>query len=1283
VSSRRRPRANRRGGQALLLAVLLMVFAALLGSTFITVVALNLNQTARQGGLASSRSSATAALTFVNDRLTNSMVGTRWRPWQGSPPPREGQGDFNIYYSPLERAKGWVNTVNFTDVDANDLNVNGITLAQAKAANNTREIEAERFFEVERQMLAGARCFVKFPDPRGAATNAGGPVFLAEVRPDVDPTNTPTGLLKIRVIGQNEDEAGAFEDRTAFKATNNRGGPFSFARFDTNFNYRDRAPARTRITAAVAASATLPVESTVGLESGRTVLLGDDPTTAQTATVLSVTPASTPPTITLTAPVTAVAGTPVAAVSPLMDGLLNTDFDAEGDGSTGGANAWEETLFPVRRAARGVMLNGGAVLQGKSRFILGGLATPRTDDDDFLRVAGLIAPRPGTPVDLAQLATPDPVPTVVSLPDSNDPRTTPLSALVRDNRSKVGRDEVETLTPPTLESNGSPSRYREATQYADPATGSTYGYGPGVYINNTQDVEKKTLAGPPLQHVALPLFESHRLFQRKFLQYPAPPATPPAAGTLEERHLRGWVTPWEFRPRGVLIELQGDDIVFTRDDRSDDVTGGPLENRPDPGKGWRAANGNALSTGANTYRMRLNILTGERFFGMPGAEIGPIAGPAFNGTILAEGNIRIRGYLGSRDLTVVSMNNIFIEGTIVRDPTNPTAPAATARRIALLARRNVVLNPTQMPTHVAGTQDRDVAPGAAMKVLADTAVGATTVAVDYTGATAPPVRVGDIVRIGVDSQWHLVTQVAGTATPINITLATGLGVAVAAADPVRPLRDADLTTQSFTHPVTGVVTNETVYDLAPDSGQAFARDVRLDGVTGAAPNFLSWRHIGQRKPGIDLERDQGLNRGGGNGNPNNSTPNVAGSFHIKENTNASAPEVISGSTTAGQNEKLIYAEDLQVFSNDSTVDLLDVDGSNGREGDAAETLQRLDTRFAAATQTQGNGLALGIKRAWTAIVTATGTAGGFAPDIPARRLAAVGSDAGGGDDILVQPREKYSIPLALSAGWFFQPAWNPSVGSLFPAPILPATKPVPSLQTIGVSGVLDGDDDLRTTRDDFYQSNVAGAGANPGAAPAPVQAPLRWHNATVPTPGSMSAVGPNIASFAHDPDVVPTTNADSLPHYFFAPPKMERDDFSVGAFDAVPMYVQATIFAQEGSWFVITPPLETVPDINNDADVTDPEDIAAATRYRRLNYQIVVTGTIVQNFAPTALTDYDGTVGAMRGWVDALSRPTNIEDNGSGQGRGRDWQAIEYQPDPLPGNTGLDLPPTPDILYTD
>ena len=95
----RRERNSQRSGQALLLAVLLMVFAALLGSTFITVVSLNLNQTARQQNLGSAQAAANAGLTFVNDKLNNSALGERWRPYMTTPPPQAGDPDFNFYYS--------------------------------------------------------------------------------------------------------------------------------------------------------------------------------------------------------------------------------------------------------------------------------------------------------------------------------------------------------------------------------------------------------------------------------------------------------------------------------------------------------------------------------------------------------------------------------------------------------------------------------------------------------------------------------------------------------------------------------------------------------------------------------------------------------------------------------------------------------------------------------------------------------------------------------------------------------------------------------------------------------------------------------------------------------------------------------------------------------------------------------------------------------------------------------------------------------------------------------
>jgi hypothetical protein len=1178
------------------LAVLLMVFAALLGATMITVVSANLSQTSRQGGLAAASTASIGAFSFLNDRLTNSLQAERWRPWQSIPPPSPGTSDFNLYYSAYERAKGWVNEVDFAALqptDHVDNNANGVFYDDAIASGNTQEQESERVAFVDNLMLAGARCFVKFPDPRGAATNAGGPQYLAEVAPQAD------GLLRLTVIGQSEDEPGAFDVRTAFKPTLARSGPFSFSRFDSNYSYKDKSQVRTRLRTP-ATTAVLQVESTLGLEAGRTVIVGDDPATAQSALVMDVSVAAR--TVTLTSAVTAPSGASVAAASPLMDGIRNQDFDADAapDNVKGDANAWEQTLAPQRRAARGIMINGGATLEGKATLTLGGSNTSNTDDDDTLSVAGLIAPRPAAPVDEAMLATPDPTPLLATLPDSNDARTDALQSLVRDNRGGQS-SRIQPLTPPNID--GANSRYRELTQFANVAAGSGQGYGPGVYIDNISDVEKKTVG---TQRVALPLFESQRLFARKYLSY----GPPVAGGTLEERHLRGWVSPWEFRARGVLIELRGDSIVFTRDDRSDATTG-PLLNLPDSAKAWKQPGGAMLvAPGANTFRMVLDITNGKRSFGAPGAEVdepGPIV--PFNGLIMAEGNARVRGFLGSRDITIVSMSNIFIEGSLVRDRNNPTAPPATARRLALLARRNVVLNPTLWPAPLAGAQDRDVAAVPAQLVAPATS-GDTTITVDNPDA----LRVGDEVHVGSDNLWHMVTQISGA----ELTLATGLGVDAALNDPVRRLSDPSLATAG----------SETFYELGAGGG-VFARDVRLDGIAPPSTYTLSWLHAGGRVEALQLRRS-----GGG-----------AGSFNVKENTTASTPEVISGSTT---NEKTFTA------SGGASQDLLDIDADGSQEGDAIETLQELKNRFDNADPSLDN-------PNWEVNLAPGQDA------VAARRLAAVGAEAGAGDDATIDAGAAHSVPLALSGGWFFQPGWNPGAASLVPTPVPTATAPVP-WQVIGTSAMPDGDDDLDTTREIFYQRG-------PGASP--TQASLRWRSAVLPS--APDVLASNVASFLHEPGL----SAGTLPAYHLGPFKIERDDFAAasGAFDAVPLYVQATIFAEEGSWFVIAPPMGVVPDINNDGDTTEAEDIAASTRYRRLNYEVTVTGTIAQNFAPTAMLDYDGTPGLMRGWIDALSRPTNIEDNGSGQGRGRDWQAIEYQADAVPPNSGLYLPPTPDLVY--
>jgi hypothetical protein len=171
-----------------------------------------------------------------------------------------------------------------------------------------------------------------------------------------------------------------------------------------------------------------------------------------------------------------------------------------------------------------------------------------------------------------------------------------------------------------------------------------------------------------------------------------------------------------------------------------------------------------------------------------------------------------------------------------------------------------------------------------------------------------------------------------------------------------------------------------------------------------------------------------------------------------------------------------------------------------------------------------------------------------------------------------------------------------------------------------------------------------------------------------------------------------------MPNYYIGAPKMERGTWgNTASHEPVEFTVQATIFAQEGSWFVIPPALNPAIPALDPTSATE-VDIASAqtTRFRRLNYRVKVSGSIVQNSTPTGMNDFDGTAavddvigsrGAMAQWMDSLSYPTNFgTDVGRNNHRGSDWMTVYYESDRLdPDNAadgaGLYLPVSPDLSY--
>ena len=177
-----------RRGQALLLAVLVMVFAALIGVTFITVVAVNIGQTGREEERDKAHQAAQAGLVFANLQLTNGIQGLRWRPEQevkfGTGPTDYGPPDANnvFYWTPFDKAQGW-------------------------ASPTTGQPEGN---------------FVKFPDPRSLNPSDDAPNYMVKVEKvlvaDADNTNKDkTGMLRITSIGLSPDDPASFYKLVAYK----------------------------------------------------------------------------------------------------------------------------------------------------------------------------------------------------------------------------------------------------------------------------------------------------------------------------------------------------------------------------------------------------------------------------------------------------------------------------------------------------------------------------------------------------------------------------------------------------------------------------------------------------------------------------------------------------------------------------------------------------------------------------------------------------------------------------------------------------------------------------------------------------------------------------------------------------------------------------------------------------------------------------------------------------------------------------------------------------------
>jgi hypothetical protein len=282
---------------------------------------------------------------------------------------------------------------------------------------------------------------------------------------------------------------------------------------------------------------------------------------------------------------------------------------------------------------------------------------------------------------LFALGNPQPVSTLAQAPSANpdfNPLLDPLTGRVHyaDNRwfedptVHPGR-AIRYLEAPSIDGvdpTTNDSRYRRMTRDSGPwrrftLDGETamvnlgwYGYGQGIYIDNFADVQYENDRDAVLDE-----------WLRR--------GTGDAAQT-------GWVggfyTP-SVRESGSVhpvleVVLTPDGIWMTRSDRDT------------RGRNWGAAKFQTrLFYGPNPSSGALESRGPSNLFPYPQ-----------NGVLFAEGSLRIRGVVGRRNgsgavlpeqLTIVSGGSIYIEGSLIKG--NP------ASRLALLAKDNVCLNPTQ------------------------------------------------------------------------------------------------------------------------------------------------------------------------------------------------------------------------------------------------------------------------------------------------------------------------------------------------------------------------------------------------------------------------------------------------------------------------------------------------------------------------------------------------------------------------------------------------------------
>ena len=1248
--------STRRQGQALLISVIVMLVVVLLGAAFIAIVSSNMHNTVSVEAKDQAVHAAQQGIKCADDKLTNSPDGLNWRPALNSfltpsanslPQPPTSPS----YYTSYEKAQGW----------------------------------GSRPYPLYKGVPNKA-FFVKYPHPNSFKDSTNGSHFMLSVSivqsGDADNSDySKTGDIRIESIGFANDDPAAFYAIVAYK----RGWQTPLVesmRSVSNWDWLDNTIPQATIDASGSSTSTALYLSTVQgkLAKGDYITVWDKANNLiGNGQISQPVIAGNPITLSSSLGFTPSAGSIVQKAAALgapptidFDNATPTAVEYRISSATNPFGTSNNTAGSVR-------VNGGLVWFGQTNA--DNLVSPRAATNSkplgIIRVSGLFSSSPGstTYVTGSGVASPTALPTSSVDPNYNaNTNTAVKEGLIDDGYNRLRglifstERKEEPFTPPDITGGGiGGDRYRQLTKYSppansgDPATASQYGYGEGIYINNAQDIEKVGTIPMTQDQLRDLWFGTGATNSYNRLGTPDSPTgiptdTPSPANSLEEQHLRGWVSPDQFLPRGAEVILNNTSpatITITLDARADNDT--------DNTNGYE-----------NLYSTSAHLLDDKAWKDTNGGIEQGVYSKTFywpqDGTLFAEGNIRIRGVVSDapRSLTVVSMNNIYIEGSLKLN---------SNKKVLLLAKRNVVVNPSQV---LDGTE------------TVSTLSGPVNGGNDITVSDASNFRVGDYITINGTLNRNVIS-ISGNVLKLD---GNALG-AYAAGDIVHTVFDPTLS---------GTALPSTVATRIANFTQGVER--RLHVNPGDPTNIrLAFRHSAEYKKALTVQIPDSLkgkdqpsgalivsaelsNKAMGNSDSPaitsdkkylqidyTETPIAADGTHLPDKTDADTfPDNLAASpyqtnigdstdATAADNISLadLYKQMLDKYT-DPHWDYGNVTGIPPTAATIIGTKIQNNIEYTGPlTTTHGN--------RWVDIdnIDDTGNPNLYHDDNSSHPrsyfLASVGNrkdfntPSVGAFSTVKQtvyptPAESFIIPMATSV-WLRldgQQAtlqgnqWDAALGGFSKvlqfgfAPLFVNKDNGGNPIVTGAAQVYADMEDTLTSDQYFYQPygkeaiNADGYGSDTNYtlqkkydSDAKYTLDSRLITDPVVTPGTSKPLVlqlDNMEIGGHPLDYY-FNNQYQIPFYRFSNLKLQNETLDPSSHEltqigtGTTLDINAYVYAQEGSWCVI-PGTDFDKDVKNNDDlnrdgVISPGESVAAYRYHRYNYQIVFTGAIMEN----------------------------------------------------------------------